>query len=80
MPLDQDFAEKRTAMSPRCRALWILPLVLAASTLRAEHVVAADAERAAIDVAHARVEPPDRFEVLSVRFGGADPVAAEHRD
>jgi len=31
-------------------------------------------ERAAIAAAEGRVAPPDRFEVLSVRFAGADPV------
>jgi hypothetical protein len=36
--------------------------------------LAAEVERAAAEVAARQVAPPDRFEVLSVRFGGADPA------
>ena len=56
---------------------WLMIVILAAAGLEARAEVdslATRVERAAADVARSRVTPPDRFEVLSSRFGGGEPI------
>lgn len=51
-------------------------LLAACGAFAAGEPLPARVERAAIEAARGAIEEPDRYEVESVRFGGADPVAS----